>query len=448
MKKSDLDFWVENNLNVLFIGEKGVGKSSIVLDTFKRHNLKFKYYSAATLDPWVDFIGIPKEKIDEYGTPYIELVKPKDWAYDEIECIFLDEYNRSKPKIRNAVMELIQFKSINGKRFDKLRFIWAAINPDDDNNTYDVERLDDAQKDRFQIHVEVPYEIDFNYFKEKYGEDNAKAAASYWAQINDDKLKKLLSPRRLDYALQVFAAGGNIRHVIPKECGPTKLLEYLKHGDYLEKVKKLIAEGEVQALVKLLQNKNVLAAIEPYIEKDSSLRNGVLCHLPAEELTSLVKKYDKVQQAVYHDLSSKKDTSLFYKAMSDYAHNSKNVQKAFSQIIGEIDALVASGNGSSNRQPSNDSDFEKAFVSQIEKNDFANATCAMYNASLAPDINDVFKRGLRVANFSQPATMISGQHHALGAIMKNVYKKLQVKPPMPIEWQQSTKVKFWEWMTT
>lgn len=28
-------------------------------------------------------------------------------------------------------MELIQFKSINGKKFNNLKVIWAAINPDD-----------------------------------------------------------------------------------------------------------------------------------------------------------------------------------------------------------------------------------------------------------------------------------------------------------------------------
>ena len=40
-----------------------------------------------------------------------------------------DELNRAKPKVRNAVMELIQFRSINGIKFNNLRMIWAAINP-------------------------------------------------------------------------------------------------------------------------------------------------------------------------------------------------------------------------------------------------------------------------------------------------------------------------------
>ena len=44
----------------------------------------------------------------------------------------MDEFSRAHKKVRNAVMELIQFKSINGRKFKNLKIVWAAINPDDD----------------------------------------------------------------------------------------------------------------------------------------------------------------------------------------------------------------------------------------------------------------------------------------------------------------------------
>ncbi len=61
---ANADFWVQNNLNVLFRGRAGVGKTAVVIETFNRHKLKWKYFSASTLDPWVDFVGVPKEMTD------------------------------------------------------------------------------------------------------------------------------------------------------------------------------------------------------------------------------------------------------------------------------------------------------------------------------------------------------------------------------------------------
>ena len=166
-----LDFWISNKLNVLFHGRHGVGKTSMIIQSFERNNIRFKQFSAATMDPWVDFIGVPKEQRDEKGS-FLELVRPKDFRDDEVEAIFFDELNRSHKKVRNAVMEIIQFKSINGKKFPNLKMIWGAVNPDDDDELkYDVETLGPAQSDRFQVQIEIPYKPYKQYFVEKYGRD-------------------------------------------------------------------------------------------------------------------------------------------------------------------------------------------------------------------------------------------------------------------------------------
>ena len=69
-KRSHLDFWIKNNLNVLFIGKHGVGKTSLILDAFQGNNLRYKYFSASTMDPWVDFIGVPRSMEDDKGPYY------------------------------------------------------------------------------------------------------------------------------------------------------------------------------------------------------------------------------------------------------------------------------------------------------------------------------------------------------------------------------------------
>lgn len=215
IRDEKLDFWVKNDLNVLFSGKHGVGKSSIIIDTFKRHKLNWLYFSAATMDPWVDFIGVPREELGDNGERFLDLIRPKIFQEDTVEALFFDELNCAHKKVRNAVMELIQFRSINGKPFNNLKIIWAAINPEDDEDqSYDVEALDPAQKDRFHVHVELPYRPDRSYFTSKFGVEVATPALEWWRQLPKDIVNDV-SPRRLDYALDVHSKGGDIRDTLP-----------------------------------------------------------------------------------------------------------------------------------------------------------------------------------------------------------------------------------------
>ena len=168
-----LDFWIKNNLNVLLTGKHGVGKTSIIAEMVKKNNLRGLYFSCGTLDPYIDLIGIPTKTIDaETGIEYMDLARPKAFALDEADFIMLDEANRASPKVQNALMELIQFGSINGMKFKSLRCVWAGINPQAKTKKdvkYHVEDMDPAQKDRFHIHYTVPYIPSKKYFTQKFG---------------------------------------------------------------------------------------------------------------------------------------------------------------------------------------------------------------------------------------------------------------------------------------
>ncbi len=54
-----LDLYVNKNFNVLFEGERGVGKTSIIFSTFEKAGMRVKYFSAPTMDPWTDLVGVP-----------------------------------------------------------------------------------------------------------------------------------------------------------------------------------------------------------------------------------------------------------------------------------------------------------------------------------------------------------------------------------------------------
>lgn len=221
INQKKLSLYLKNNLNVLLEGAHGVGKTAVIKEVFETAGLKWKYYSAATMDPWIDFIGVPKTVIDTDGSEVLELVKPKDLAHDEVEALFFDEFNRAPAKVMNAVMELIQFQSVNGKKFNNLKVVWASINPYTEDGTYNVENIDPAILDRFHINIKVPYELDAGYLFKTYGA-YSKPFVKWWNELPKE-LKFKISPRRLDYAIKISQLGGDLLDVIPRESNIKKL---------------------------------------------------------------------------------------------------------------------------------------------------------------------------------------------------------------------------------
>lgn len=305
-----LDFYIKNNLNVLFRGRHGIGKSSLILDAFKRNGIKFKYFSAATMDPWVDFVGVPKEKVGEDGLSYIQLLKPKDITDGSIEAFFFDEFNRAPKKVRNAVMEILQFKSINGEKLPNLRFIWGAINPkEDDNLKFDVEDLDPAQEDRFEIHIDLPYALDSSYMSKKFGDDVASIASEWWSKLPPEILP-LVSPRRLDYALGLYKIGGDIRDVLPLKSNPSKLFSALKTAPVAAKLRELINSKNETAAKEFLVDDNSYFASIGIIKEKKDYTQFFLPLVPKEKLSSLILTDKDIQASVFANASKFKDVLI------------------------------------------------------------------------------------------------------------------------------------------
>lgn len=237
-----LDQWVKTESNVLLIGEKGVGKSHKIIDTFKRNNLKYAYFSGATLDPWIHLLGIPKARIGDDGVEKMEFILPENLD-NNVQAIFCDEWNRTNKIVRNALLELQQFKSINGRKFPNLKMVWGAINPpkseDDDSSEYDVDELDPAQLDRFHIIVELPNEPDLQYFKNKFGDYRGKILTDWWKEQPKDALK-ILSPRRLDYVGESFQKGLDIKYLLPVSANVKELVKKLSLDEKEEIVNSIL----------------------------------------------------------------------------------------------------------------------------------------------------------------------------------------------------------------
>lgn len=333
IKPEILDHCVANNLNVLLKGHSGIGKTSVVKECFNRHKLKWKYFSASTMDPWVDFIGIPQKVTDKSGNVYLEFVRPKDFQNDEVEAIFFDEFNRSHPKVRNAVMELIQFRSINGRVFKNLRMIWAAVNPDDpeDGFSYDVEKIDTAQLDRFEVHIDMPYKPDKDYFVAKYGKSQGLAAIEWWHRLSNE-VKQKLSPRRLDTALRMITINGDIRFVIPPQANASELLLAFSNGPIKDTLADLFSKRNEDATSKFIANSNNWNAASSYVLKNDSYMAYFLPFLSNEDLAALIAANPKVLDFV---VKNRKDISKFVTVIDEIltAKSNHKLCKAISRLL-------------------------------------------------------------------------------------------------------------------
>ena len=328
-----LDHYFQCGLNCLLRGDHGVGKTTLISECFERNGLvvgeSALIFSAATIDPWVDFIGVPKE-VTKDGNTYLDFILPKHFAEDKVEAIFFDEFNRSHKKIRNAVLELIQFKSINGKKFNNLKVVWAAINPEDSEDyEYDVETLDPAQKDRFQIIIDVPYNPDHGYFSNKYGQDWASAAIDWWKDL-PKKLQRQVSPRRLDYALEVSKMNGDLADVLPHETAPRRLSRILRDGSPKQTLSTLLNSNKNEELKDFLGDTNNVESCIPEIIKYKRHMKRCLPLIREESLANSIFKHVEVKKHIEEELAK---ISLVDNPLD---HKDKDEVSKYANVLGSI----------------------------------------------------------------------------------------------------------------
>lgn len=282
----NLQLYLNNKLNVLLCGHGGVGKTMVIKNMFnKQFGNEWLYIAGATADPFIDLIGIPKPiKDTESGQEVIEFIKPKKLQLNKVRGIFCDEYNRAPKRVMNALMEIIQFKTLNGEPVPNLEVIWCAINPDDED--YNIEeKLDRSQKDRFHIWVDVPYMIDTEYFNNTFGSDITDGVKEWWNGLPDN-VRKLVSPRRLEYAIQVFNINGDLREVLPPSTNISQLTDNLINGSMKSQLIKLMKDKESVVAQKLKDNPNLMTAISNKL--DDAKFSTKFAHLIPEEI--LVQK--------------------------------------------------------------------------------------------------------------------------------------------------------------
>jgi len=196
-------------MNVMLIGLHGTGKTETVRQLAADMGYKIKAYSCATLDPFTDLVGVPVPQ-EENGRMVLKMIRPVD--IDEAEIVFFDELNRARPEVQDAVLEIINNRTINGEPLPNLKCCWAAINPP--NGDYNVDELDPALMDRFDAYIEFTPRPSVAYMAQHMPKEVAQALKSWWDDHNKAKRETYISPRRLAKIGMVYMAHKTKRAVL------------------------------------------------------------------------------------------------------------------------------------------------------------------------------------------------------------------------------------------
>lgn len=165
----------KKNITYCVWGKHGIGKSQAVEQVAKALNYGFRNVRLSQIDP-TELIGYPNKKsetitYEDGKTETIEYLdySPPKWFVDALKgnyVIFLDELNRAKKDVQQAAFELVNERTLNGRKLPDSVLIIAACNPFSDK--YDTIEFDEALIDRFcHILAQSNFEVWTDWAKTK-----------------------------------------------------------------------------------------------------------------------------------------------------------------------------------------------------------------------------------------------------------------------------------------
>lgn len=197
----------------LFAGDAGIGKSEICQQWVKKEQARnpqffFLDLRLAYMEP-PDLIGLPK-LIEVEGKTRTTHVLPDFWPGETAEGLILfEEPNRANSSMMNCMMQILTDRKVGQYTLPKGVIMAACINPE---GNYDVNTMDVALKDRFEIY-DVGYK--FEVFKDFMDEHDwhphiqSFVKSGIWLHKKPDELGEdgqYISPRtwsKLNTALSV-----------------------------------------------------------------------------------------------------------------------------------------------------------------------------------------------------------------------------------------------------
>jgi len=137
--------------NIMLIGKHGIGKSEIITHFYKGQSIKVVAFFLGQMSDPGDLIGL-MHKDEQTGRSVF--LPPYWWPLEnEPIVLFLDELNRARPEILQAVQDLTLNKTLAGKRLPLGSMVIAAVN---EGEEYQLTELDPALVSRFNLYEFAP----------------------------------------------------------------------------------------------------------------------------------------------------------------------------------------------------------------------------------------------------------------------------------------------------
>lgn len=128
-----LRFQIRNGGNFMIFGASGIGKTEMAEQACALEGYEFIYLNLSVLES-PDFVGLPfisrEEKLprSEYALP--RMLPPKD-SLEKKVILLVDEADKAKPELQNPMLELFQFRTINGTPLDVHGVVATGNLPDE-----------------------------------------------------------------------------------------------------------------------------------------------------------------------------------------------------------------------------------------------------------------------------------------------------------------------------
>ncbi len=152
--------------SLMLMGKQGIGKSEIIRAHYEARGMRVvPFFLGQMADPG-DLIGLAHKDEATGRTVFL----PPHWWPEPGEPIvlFLDELNRARPELLQAVQDLTLNRSLAGRRLPEGSVVVAAVNEGDE---FQVTDLDPALVSRFNLYELTPTVDDWLVWAKRTGVD-------------------------------------------------------------------------------------------------------------------------------------------------------------------------------------------------------------------------------------------------------------------------------------
>ena len=211
--------------NVYLEGAPGIGKTSRTKALLEQHGVDVAYFSVPAMSPEDMAVPFP----DDLGD-FLEMLIVGKLARPGPKIVVLDESRRGDRRIQNALMELIQERTVGGMPVPGMIGTIALNNPRMIGSyRLAVGRVDLAQAARFRLNIQLDAtDTKFDdYLVGKYG-DSISPFIEWWKEDLDDDGRALISARGLERMYDLNRMGMGLEEGKPFVSGeyvPVPLVE-------------------------------------------------------------------------------------------------------------------------------------------------------------------------------------------------------------------------------